>query len=219
MDRHGLSFTEKRMTFFISARIYREINKRGCDIEVEFVQPIRDPKIIEGIKIYLKMRSLRNYLFFCLGIYSGLRVSDLLNLRVGMVKGTHVKMKEQKNNNKKKFIIHPSIRADLEQYIAGKNDEDFLFPSRQIKTKSRLKGQPFHRSTAYRMLNDAAKHFGLKEIGTHTMRKTWGYLLYSQDPRNLALLMEMYGHSDPDITLRYIGVTQDMMDNAIVRMP
>jgi integrase len=185
---------------------------------MNFVQPIRDPEVIEGIKQYLKARSLRNYLFFCFGIYSGLRVSDLRLLRVGMVRGSHVKLLEQKNKNKKKFIIHPSIRNDLDRYIAGKRDDDFLFLSRQIKTKSRLRDQPFDRSTAYKMLNDAARYFGLKEIGTHTMRKTWGYQLYKQDPQNLALLMDMFGHSDPTITLRYIGITQDMMDAAIMRL-
>ena len=185
---------------------------------MNFLQPIRDPDVIEGIKEYLKLRSMRNYLFFCFGIYSGLRVSDLRLLKVGMVRGTHVTIMEKKNKNKKKFIIHPVIKDDLNRYIAGKSDNDFLFPSRQIKTKSRLRNQPIDRSTAYRMLNDAAHEFGLSEIGTHTMRKTWGYHLYRQDSRNLALLMEMFGHSDQSITLRYIGVTQEMMDAAILRL-
>ncbi|WP_163583295.1 tyrosine-type recombinase/integrase [Gracilibacillus saliphilus] len=182
------------------------------------VQPIRDPDVIEGIKQYLKLRSFRNYLFFCMGIYSGLRVSDLLHLRVGMVRGTHITIVEKKTKKKKRFIIHPSIRDDLDRYIAGKDDNEFLFPSRQIKKKSRLRGQPFDRSTAYKMLNDAAREFGLKEIGTHTMRKTWGYHLYMQDDRNLALLMEMFNHSDQTTTLRYIGITQDMMDAAIMKL-
>lgn len=185
---------------------------------MNFVQPIRDQHVIKGIKQYLRARSMRNYLFFCFGIYSGLRVSDLRMLRVGMVKGTHVTLLEQKNKNRKRFIIHPEIRGDLDRYIAGKRDDEFLFPSRQMKTKSRLKGQPIDRSTAYKMLNEAAQQFGLREIGCHTLRKTWGYQLYRQDPNTLALLMEMFGHSDPAITLRYIGITQDMMDAAIMKL-
>jgi integrase len=179
---------------------------------MNFVQPIRDPYVIEGIKQYLKARSLRNYLFFCFGIYSGLRVSDLLSLRVGMVRGTHVNIQEKKNKNKKKFIIHPRIRKDLDRYISDKRDDEFLFPSRQIKTKNRIRGYPIDRSTAYKMLSDAARQFGLSEIGCHTLRKTWAYQLYRQNPHNLALLMQMFGHSDPMITLGYIGITQDMMD-------
>ncbi|MEN2765666.1 tyrosine-type recombinase/integrase [Ornithinibacillus xuwenensis] len=185
---------------------------------MRFVQPIRDKEVIEGMKAYLKARSLRDYLFFCFGIYSGLRVSDLRTLKVGMVRGTHVTIREQKTKKIKKFIIHPIIREDLNRFIAGKDDDEFLFTSRQIKTKSRLRNQPIDRSTAYRKLNNAARHFGLKEIGTHTMRKTWGYHLYRQDPSNLALLMEMFNHSSQAITLRYIGVTQEMMDAAIMRL-
>lgn len=186
---------------------------------MNFVQPIRNPDMIEAIKRYLKIRSLRNYLFFCIGIYSGLRVSDLLTLRVSTVRGkTHINVLESKTKSKKRFIIHPSIAEDLKLYIYDKKDHEYLFPSRQIKSKSRLRGQPIDRSTAYRMLNDVADHFELNEIGTHTMRKTWGYHLYKQDPRSLALLMEMFNHSDPTITLRYIGMTQDMMDAAILKL-
>lgn len=185
---------------------------------MNFVQPIRDPYVIEGIKEYLRLRSMRNYLFFCIGIYSGLRVSDLRRLRVGMVRGTHIKIEEQKTKKKKRFIIHPKIREDLDKFISGKRDDEFLFASRQIKSKSKLRGQPIDRSTAYKMLNEAASHFNLKEIGCHTMRKTWGWHLYKQDPHNLALLMDMFGHSDPAVTLRYIGITQDMMDAAIMRL-
>lgn len=185
---------------------------------MNFVQPIRDPEVVDGIKQYLKLRSLRNYLFFCFGIYSGLRVSDLLTLKVWMVKGTHINITEQKTKKTKRFLIHPSMRKDLDRYIENKSLDEYLFPSRQIKKKSRLRKQPIDRSTAYRMLNDAAREFNLSEIGTHTMRKTWGYHLYRQDSRNLALLMEMYNHSDQTITLRYIGMTQDMMDAAILKL-
>lgn len=183
------------------------------------VQPIRDPEVIIGIKQYLKLRSLRNYLFFCLGIYSGLRVSDLLSLKVEKVKGPYIKIIEKKNKKPKTFIIHPSIRDDLDRYIQGRDDDEYLFPSRQVKTKSKKKGQPIDRSTAYKMLNDAAKQFGLVDIGTHTMRKTWGYHMYMQNPTNLALLMKMFNHSKEAITLMYIGVTQQMMDDQTKQLP
>lgn len=182
------------------------------------VQPIRDERVIDGMKDYFWVRSLRNYLFFCIGIYSGLRVSDLCRLRVIDVKGSHVNLIEQKNKHAKRFIIHPSIRQDLDKYISTMQDMDFLFPSRQVKTVSRMRKQPIDRTTAYRFLNKAAKEFGLKEIGCHTLRKTWAYRLYMQNPENLALLMDMFGHSDPRETLDYIGLTQDMMDRAIMML-
>lgn len=182
------------------------------------VQPIRDDRIIEGMKHYFRVRSMRDYLFFCIGIYSGLRVSDLCKLRVGDVRGSHVYVMEKKNQNAKRFIIHPSIRPDLDIFIAGKTDDEYLFSSRQRKKVSQLRDQPIDRTTAYRFLNEAAKQFGLSEIGCHTLRKTWGHRLYRQDERNLALLMEAFGHSDMRVTLRYIGITQDLLDQAILKM-
>ena len=52
---------------------------------MELVEPIRDIRKIEKMKKYLKAKSLRDYCLFTVGINSGLRVSDLLNLRVGDV--------------------------------------------------------------------------------------------------------------------------------------
>lgn len=52
---------------------------------MEFVQPIRDLKQIETIKWILKQKSLRDYCLFVLGINSGLRISDLLRLRISDV--------------------------------------------------------------------------------------------------------------------------------------
>lgn len=184
---------------------------------MNFVQPIRDPKVVEAIKDWFKLRSYRNYIFFSLGVYSGLRVSDLLTLKVWEVKGSHIEVREGKTKKRKRFIIHPEIKIDLDFYISDMNDHDFLFPSRQRKTNG-IPNQPIDRSTAYKMLNKAAEYFGLIDIGCHTMRKTWGYHLYSSDPRNLALLMKMFNHSSETITLMYLGLTQDMMDAAITRL-
>ncbi|MEK3987444.1 tyrosine-type recombinase/integrase [Paenibacillus sp. FSL K6-3166] len=185
---------------------------------MKVVQPIRDERIIDGMKYYFRSRSMRNYLFFCLGIYSGLRVSDLLTLSVRDARHDYISKVEQKNKNNKRFLVHHSIRKDLDEFIKGKADDEFLFASRQKKKISQLKQQPIDRSTAYRFLNDAAKHFDLEEFGNHTLRKTWGYRLYKQDERNLPLLIDAFGHSDMRVTLRYIGLTQDLLDRATMRM-
>jgi len=185
---------------------------------MNFVQPIRDKRVVEAIRDYLRLRSERDYLLFSLGVYSGLRVSDLLNLRVRDVRGTHVEIVEKKTGKRKRFLIHPEVKKDLDKYIEGKHDHEFLFPSRQRKKSNGLPNQPVDRATVYKMLNKAARKFGLKNIGCHTMRKTWGYHLYMDNPRNLALLMQMFNHSSETITLMYLGLTQDMMDAAISKL-
>lgn len=54
----------------------------------------------------------------------------------------------------------------------------------------------------------------MDSIGTHTLRKTFGYHFY-QKYKDLALLQELFNHSAPSVTLRYIGINQDMIDDAM----
>jgi len=54
----------------------------------------------------------------------------------------------------------------------------------------------------------------MDSIGTHTLRKTFGYHFY-QKYKDIALLQELFNHSAPSVTLRYIGINQDMIDDAM----
>ena len=68
---------------------------------------------------------------------------------------------------------------------------------------------------AYRILNKAAVRVGINgEIGTHTLRKTFGYHMYMKT-KDVALLQELFNHSSPSVTLRYIGINQDRLDQAM----
>jgi len=67
---------------------------------------------------------------------------------------------------------------------------------------------------AYRILNHSAKSIGLNEIGTHSMRKSFGYHYYKKT-KDIALLMELFNHSSQTVTLRYIGISQDVLNNSI----
>ena len=50
------------------------------------VEPIRSKKNIGILEKYLEKQNYRNYLLFCFGINSGLRISDILNLNINDVK-------------------------------------------------------------------------------------------------------------------------------------
>ncbi|NUK31028.1 tyrosine-type recombinase/integrase [Parageobacillus sp. VR-IP] len=76
--------------------------------------------------------------------------------------------------------------------------------------------KPIGRSMAYKILRKVAERFHLDEIGTHTLRKTFGYHFYQQT-KDVAMLQEIFNHSSPVITLKYIGVNQDSMDRAMTK--
>ncbi|EOQ06900.1 site-specific integrase [Bacillus cereus] len=177
---------------------------------MNFVQPIRDTEQIQQIKEYLKEKNARNYILFVMGINTGLRISDILKLRVGDLKGSHISMREMKTGKQKRIQITAALKRELRWFNENREDDEYLLKSRQGKNR------PIGRSMAYKILSGAAAEFGLDEIGTHTLRKTYGYHMYMQT-KNIALLMEIFNHSSEKVTLRYIGVNQDAMDKAMTR--
>jgi len=188
---------------------------------MEFVQPIRDKKKIQQVKAILKGQSYRNYALFTLGVNSGLRVSDLLSLKVSHVldeKGRikdRITLREKKTGKVKDFPVGETAKKALKEYLGDTKNldkEGFLFPSRK-----RGNG-PISRVQAYRILNEAARLAGLEErIGTHTLRKTFGYHAYKMG-LDLSVIQKLMNHSSPAVTLAYIGITQDDLDNVYMSL-
>ena len=169
------------------------------------VQPIRDKNLIRKIETILAEQGTRNLMLFVLGTNSGLRISDILKLTVADVKDkTHIEIHEQKTGKLKKFPINSKLKTLLDNYIMNKEDTDFLFKS---KKHGRL-----CREQAYRIINNACRKAGIKyAVGTHTLRKTFGYWLYLQF-KDVAMLQKIFNHSSPSTTLIYIGISQDNID-------
>lgn len=173
------------------------------------VQPIRDQKIIEQFKRELMKISYRDYMMFTIGINTGLRISDLLQLKIDDVRDrTHITIVEKKTKKYKRFLINDMLRMEINKYIDGMRFDQYLFESKKTK------GKPIDRTQAYRILNQVANKLGLEEVGTHTMRKTFGYWHYQQY-HDVAILQDIFNHSSPSITLRYIGISQDNKDETI----
>lgn len=185
---------------------------------MEFVQPIRDLKQIETIKKLLKQQNLRDYCLFVLGINSGLRISDLLKLIVtdvianGKIKD-RIRLREKKTNKFKDFPLSDKAKQAIKEYLKTRkySDNEPLFLSRKNKGFL-LRGQ------AYKIINNVAKSVGIKEkIGTHTLRKTFGYHAYNNG-YDITLIQKLFNHSSPSVTLRYIGITQDELDDVYLSL-
>lgn len=69
---------------------------------MNYVEPIRDNNKLEDILKYLKKNNFRNYILFCLGLYTGLRISDILKLQVKHVKDKdNIRIREKKQRRVK----------------------------------------------------------------------------------------------------------------------
>jgi integrase len=166
------------------------------------VVPIRDKNLIQEIKEYLKQTNERNYILFLLGINTGLRIKDILKLKVRNVEGWSIYIRESKTGKPKEVFMPNELKRAVRNYIKGKHKNEYLFKSRQGKNK------PITVSMAYIILKQIEDEFGLERIGCHSLRKTYGYHFYKQYG-DVAALQDMLNHSHPEITKRYIGIVQD----------
>ena len=174
-------------------------------------QPIRDLKKLEEIKMYLLKKNYRDYLFFKIGINTGLRVSDVRQLKVEDVRENNEQMKdhitiwEQKTQKKKVFRLNNEIQAELQDYIKDMQQEEYIFKSRKGENK------PITTVQAWRIITEAGEQCGIQDISTHTMRKTFGYWHYKQY-NDIATLQTILNHTSQRETLIYIGIEQDTID-------
>ena len=176
---------------------------------MNYVEPIRDKTTVQDIADYLKEVDEKYYIMFMIGIYSGLRVSDILKLKVRDVKGkTDIKLREKKTGKEKFFPVNKELYKAIEAYCRDKKDYDYIVPSARAKNKA------VSREYAYRVIHEAGVRFGLYNLGTHTMRKTFGYHFYLQT-KDIVLLMRIFNHNDQSKTLRYIGIEQSTINDAM----
>ncbi|GAE36690.1 tyrosine-type recombinase/integrase [Halalkalibacter akibai] len=176
---------------------------------MEYVEPIKNVETIEKIKAILKKRSHRDYLLFIFGINTGILVSHLLRIKVSDVYDCqNVKeyycLREKKSGEIKSYYINNKVRSALIDYVtkAELQATDYLF-------KSQKNNEPITRQQAYRIINNVAREVGISEkIGTHTLRKTFGYHAY-QKGIAISLLQSVFNHPTRAETLRYIGIERD----------
>ncbi|MET3507271.1 tyrosine-type recombinase/integrase [Halalkalibacter oceani] len=171
------------------------------------VNPIKSDRDIAKMKAALHGR---NRLMFVMGVSLGLRISDLLEIKIGDVRGkTELVVTETKTKKPRRIKLSKTVIAEVKK-LEGADDE-YIFRSRQGGNK------PISRVQAYRILNEAAERAGIADkigaIGTHSLRKTFGFKLYTQGI-DVTRIMAILNHSTPAMTLKYIGITRDEIDAA-----
>ena len=104
---------------------------------MNFVEPIRDTTTVQDIADYLKEKAPKYYIMYMIGIYSGLRVSDILKLKIRDVRGKDkIKVREKKTGKEKLFPVNRELAAAIEDYCKDKKDYEYLVPSARAVNKA-----------------------------------------------------------------------------------
>ena len=176
--------------------------------------PIRDKQDIQRLtEYYLERGELRNHALTIIGIYTALRVGDILKLTwddiydfdLGCVRST-LNLVEEKTGKGKSIALNSAVIEALALYA-----EEAATPGGSI-LESRKTKLSIGRTQAYRIIRKAGEALGFEErISCHSLRKTLGYHAWKSNVP-LAVIMEIFNHSSIANTRRYLGVTQDDTD-------
>ena len=183
------------------------------------VQPIKDKHKIQRMLKVLEEDNPRNALLFRVGLNTILRIQDILDLKVKNIFHDdgrfrlylslfERKTRKNKGRRMKNIKLNSLLRKAIKEYVEffELSLEDYIFFSLLDPDKN------LDRVQAWRILKRAADKVGIDNFGTHSMRKTLAWTIYKQT-KDISLVMIMLNHNSPKTTLRYLGITQESIDN------
>lgn len=181
--------------------------KKGRKIKVE---PIRQMKDVNNIKKLLSDKP-RDYCLFIIGINTNLRASDLLDLTAGQVRilkpGDDIEIKEIKTGKPRRLTLNKACIKAINGLLANRpyNDEDKLFQGQR---------GPITVSYLNRLVKGWAQTLNLRgNYGSHTLRKTFGYIKHTEQGASLPELMVCFNHSTQRQTLDYLCIQEATIRN------
>jgi integrase len=171
------------------------------------------------ISLITRLENDREYKFCLLisvGVFTGLRITDLLNLKFSQLLNGDVFVLTEKKTKKERSIKVNSTLKEIVKRIynkSGISNQDELIFLNKYGTKS------IDKSYVNVKLKELFSKYRIRvkgNVSTHTFRKTLGRRVvevsnYSNE--SLVLLMELFGHSNMGITKRYLGITKDEIHN------
>lgn len=207
-----------------------ESQKEYCDFKSDgkrkahAADPIRSYEEFVSIQNYfLNKQNIRDWALWTIGVSLGLRISDLLSLKINSILNSDrtfrkrlyvIEQKTSKINNC--LITEAVVNAATKLFDSMNWDfelDDFLFKSKKSKGK-------MFEEYGWKILSDAGKALNLSiNIGSHTMRKSFANIAACVDKscidmNSITKVQGLLNHSDQRVTMRYLGTYQQMFDKA-----
>ena len=140
----------------------------------------------------------------------GLRISDILNLRMSSIvkDGDRYRLDiiEQKTSKKRTFTVPLPIYQYIQIYCMKNKikENEIIFKMGERNVQQYIK--------------KVSDYLGYKNISTHSFRKFFATEIYLNNKYNIILVQQLLQHSSPSITQRYIGITSEEMEKALKTM-
>ena len=180
----------------------------------------RQPKALDKLTLRRLLRvarnNLRDYAMLELLAGTGLRVGELLMLKVGDVeineRSGKVIVRRGKHENYREVPLTLDVRKALEAYLKAHHPEkDNLEAPLWIGTHGGLN----HRSSVTRMLEKYAIQAGIESVNPHALRHTFATPYLNANPDDLRGLARLLGHASLNTVMVY---TEPNLEDLTQRM-
>lgn len=151
----------------------------------------------------VKIRSnLQIYLIFLLQLNTGLRIGDVLALKRKNLNNSTLNIQEQKTKKMQNRKINLEIYEIIDRYCCKKsiayNEKLFTIKPRWVQ----------------KYLQKISLILKIEGVSTHSFRKTYAHFQYLNSNCNIELVRRLLNHSSISVTQRYLGITDDEVNNA-----
>ena len=225
LTQSGISI-QKRNAIVTGTKFLFRVTLRRPDLVAEFY-PIRDPQKIPSVmcpdeveRLLAKARTLRLRVMLSLAYGCGLRIGEVVRLRVGDIDSEQniIRIVQSKGRKDRHVMLPSEVLALLRQWWvqrSRKYDADvpkaerYLFPSRET---AHISTRQFNR-----LFHQAAKAAAIgKRVTPHTLRHSFATHLLERGT-DIRLIQALLGHCKLETTAHYASVATGMI--AAVQSP
>ena len=204
-----------------AAGVSSEVYPFTSEDEIKSVIDVLNKHIEEASSESGEKIACRNKMMFLVGINLGIRASDLCGLKYsffikedGTFKdGYSLQPKKTKKTGKYvKLYFNQTVKKSITDYIEKypvKDMNEYLFQSK--------KGGAITEKSLWKIIVNISREAGIeKNVGSHTLRKTFGYHIWhnaEDKEKALVMLMAIFNHSSVATTKKYIGIMDEEIED------
>ena len=213
LKKHAKGYAPQTINLFLNAIrfFYREIVKNRVKIKIRHARKNRKLPVVlsrEEINIIISQSTNKKHkLIIALGYGAGLRVSEVVNLRIKDIDLNEltIHLKLSKGKKDRITILPEKLKSDLQYLLAGKDLNEFVFESER--------GGKLTTRTAQQVFSSALKKTGIKKLATfHSLRHSFATHLL-ENGTDIRYVQELLGHKNIQTTQVYTKVTNPKLKN------
>lgn len=181
------------------------------------VEAIKDEAILNAIpSMLLKRGRIQTSRAWEFQLQVATRITDTLNIKFTDIKNNRLVIREKKTGKVKDILLNDKALKIIDDIKADHPTHVYLFQSYRSNNTKNKPPKPLTRQA----ISSDLKHISDlldAHINTHSARKTRGYFLHQQ-AADITRVMRMLNHSSVAHTMRYIGLTQEDLDQDSINL-